>query len=401
MKPRETFSLRPSVSGFSILAMAVAVGGFAMAGCGKTQSTEAGGGPGDGVPAPAESGMDVMFLQSPYLALGGGQEQIFSLRLDRIRRLNIFRHARDVILRHEPRGEWMNSLIDEIGFDPLDKIDRVVLGMYPGMTIDDPLGTAVIICTGDFAEIDRDAALQGLLNFVGERYLLNPPTFARREIAGVTVYSSKAPTYRDTEKIVAYHFAFPSEQMMIFARNLNHMTDTLSVIDGSAAGVQRNPAWQESFRLVDLGATAWGTGAMPGAVRDWIYEKVQSEPELRGLTALRDPRNFHFVLNTGNEYRLTAGFISQTIDQAMEVTRQAEEARRVIPSALRAILGEEHPKFDVWNEFLADSYLSTEFNTTKVLVRRASRDVEEFVRQLRLVEATPIPRSIPGPFLSN
>lgn len=399
MKPRKLFSLHPLVRGFAILAMAVAAA--ALAACGNKGSSGNGSSPGDGAPPPPESEINVLFLQSPYLALGSGQEQIFSLRLDRIRRLNIFRRAREVILRREPRGEWMTSLIDEIGFDPLQEIDRVVVGMYPGVKIDDPLGTAVIICTGDFSGIDREAALQGLLNFVGERYLLNPPTFVKKEIAGVTVYSSQAPTYRDTEKVVAYHFAFPSAEMMIFARNLNHMTDTLSVIEGSAAGVQRNPAWQESFRLVDLGATAWGTGAMPASVRDWIYEKVQSEPELKGLTALRDPQNFHFVLKTGNEYRLTAGFISQTIDQAMEVTRQAEEARRVIPSALRAILGEEHPKLGVWNEFLADSYVSTEFNTTKILVRRASRDVEEFVRQLRLVEATPIPRSIPGPFLSN
>lgn len=341
----------------------------------------------------------VSALNSPFIALGPNQNQILSIDLGRLRKLSIYADSRNAILDDADRAQWFESLVKDLGLDPLEQIDRVIIGFQGRWTLDDPLARAVIVCTGRFD--NPDAMTEGFLKFVGERYLINPPPFTKGQYAGFPTYTTSAPSYSDAEKIIEYNFAFPSPNLMVFSRVAPPFKESLDILAGNAEGVSASEAWRPRFGQVDLTAVMWAVGSFPQALNQYLSDRVQSEPELAGLANLTAIRDFYTTLSVGREYMFRAALICDAIDRATGLGADLRSAREIVPRAVAALIGEDNPRVSVIEKLIDKVFISASVKTTSLMLRMDRRNVEEFVRSMIRPPPAPTPMAIPAPFLEE
>lgn len=338
-------------------------------------------------------------LNSPFIALGPNQNQILSIDLGRLRKLSIYSNSRNAILDDADRAQWFKSLVNDLGVDPMEQIDRVIIGFQGRWTLDDPLARAVIVCTGRFD--NPDALTEGFLKFVGERYLINPPPFTKGQYAGFPTYTTSAPSYSDAEKKIEYNFAFPSPNLMVFSRVTPPFNESLDILAGNVEGISTSGAWRPRFSQVDLTAIMWAVGSFPQALNQYLSDRVESEPELAGLANLTAVRDFYTTLSVGREYIFRAALICDSIDRATGLGADLRSARAIVPRAVGALIGEDNLRVSVIRKLVDKVFISASVKTTSLMLRLDRRDVEDFVRSMIRPPPAPTPLAIPAPFLEE
>jgi len=336
---------------------------------------------------------------TPHLAFSGAQGQVFSLNLQRLRTLSIYAPALEAILDNDDRAAWHGELAEDLGADPLVFIDRAALAFHEPFKLETPWTRCVVIAVGDFAEPER--LLAGLHRFVGKRYLVNPPPFAKASHAGHEIHVTRAPAYADPDRIIEMYFAFPTPRLMVFATGRDLIHETLEVIAGQRKGLAAPAPWQDRLRRLDPAAMAWGLGLIPTEVNRWLLDKARTEPELDGREALSLGQEFRASLTVGREYLLRGTIQCPSIDGAGSMARDLEAARPILPRILAHFLGEESRAIPVWQGLLGRIVITSESNTVGLILRRTRREVEDFVREAISPPASPTPQAIPAPFLEE
>jgi hypothetical protein len=91
----------------------------------------------------------------------------------------------------------------------------------------------------------------------------------------------------------------------------------------------------------------------------------------------------------------------QTIQEAERMKDDLEKARGIIPRLLASFIPPSDPRTFLWEDFFKKAFIKAEFETTKIVLRMETRDVEIFVR--KLISPPPVSEgpSVPAPFLGK
>ncbi len=323
-----------------------------------------------------------LIAQSPHLAFGGSEDQIFFVNFQSIRRLSIYEKARDGILDNPDRKKWMGDLIKDLGMNPLEKIDKVAVGFREPLDLDDPLKNAVVLFVGQFE--NPPLLVDGFQKFLAQHYLTNPPPFVVSDHQGVSVYSLEHATMTtDAGKTADYHLAFPKSNILLLARNKDHLTQTLDVIAKRAPNLTTNANWQPRLGQIKLGSISWGAGLFSPAVNKFIQQHAEKEPELAGLRHLTKGKEFYFSLTFDlKEYLLSGGVVCDEIrnSRAMRDDLDVARSKGIVKKIMTHYLGDNNPATPVWDKFLGGTLLSANAATLNVDLRKSKQEAEDFVR---------------------
>lgn len=343
--------------------------------------------------------------QSPFLGLDGQQSQVLSFDFQQIHKLSFFRRAKDAILKGGHRRQRWETFVSALGLDPFSSIDRIAVGLHAPLDLDDPLANAVIICAGQFENpleiIDGFRKFSTQDSSLLAPTLFNPPEFKITTHEGVAVYSLSSPTYRDPQRIIEFHFAFP-DGLMIYSRSANLLTASLDVIAGRTENLLSHEGWDARIGAARKQALFWGTGVFPRSLNSYLADRVQSEPEWQGLNGLMSAQDFRLSLATGSEYLLTIDLECDSFLSAETMTTDLKSARRIVPRMLVSLLGAGNPSIEIWKGNIFDPVtIIPTGSAVTVRLRMRRNDVERFVRQVISHPAAPAPVKIPPPFDSD
>lgn len=374
-----------TVLGLAAMAMAYGCGGSDSAVSGSSGSTT----PND----------PKIYEDSPYLALDGTQNQILMFNMDLTRRLSYFERLKDAVFSNEERKTWLEDLEKHVGFNPVKEVDRMVIGLKEPFDKEDWLKNAVIIMVGSYGNPESFA--QGFVKFADGRYVNTPDPPFKNDYREVPIYSMlKSTSVENPDETLEYHLAFPSKRIVIFSRQLALITPVLDVIKGGQPNLQSKPDWQRRLAGARFSSVVMGMGEIPKTFQDWLKDKVQSDPEYKGLIFMGDAREFYFsYAYTGREYELSAALRCEDISRAQGLLSNVEEFRKrgLDRKAIEAWTEQDGARAAIWKRLVDQITISIRSEAVVLDLSKSTSEMDEFVEELIHPPAAPAPAAVVAP----
>lgn len=352
-------------------------------------------------PDPIQDETIRMLRESPFLMLSGEANQIVGIDINRLRTLSIFPELKKSIVGRGARAEHWKEMANELGFDPLDKIDDFVLGSYRIVDLENPFAGCIVVFTGSW---DSDEKLMdAVLTYLGKEVLIEPPPFESKKYRGVVqIYETIAPSRRDPDREVGVYFSFPGPGLGVFTMTRDLLPECLDVTLLDRPGIRESEDWRRRMESTQLDGLAWAAGSFPRTVRSYLADKIESEPELQNLFALTNATEFYLNFQLDRNYLMEGGFICKGPFDAELMSIHLDKARPILPRILEAWFSPESPRIGVWQDFFDRILITPSESETKF---SSVMDRSEVEHLLSLTMAgptpTPTPMVIPAPFRKN
>lgn len=348
--------------------------------------------------APSEDAA-VDYRENPLYALTGNEAQIVSVNFQIFSRLDFFRHINDSLFSPRERTVAWAELKRDLGFEPVRRIERIVIGFYGNLNLDDPFADCAIIVTGDLG--DPEKFLKESIRY-GESGLVTDPQSLKRTLYGQGSLFETQLTSAASGAEIHLTAAFPVPGVAVFSRSRERVTDCVDVIEGRAASVTASSYWKTHLDRVDYSAIVWGAGDMPRSIVDYLGEKSRDRPTLAGFAGIGRAHSFHASLQSKENVFIQVGLVCQSIDVARALTRDLEIARPSIPQLVSLWHPKGSPKHKAWIKTLDEILVSTITTTSAMSLRLDDGDASGFLKTaIGEPTPTPPPLNIPPPFLAH
>jgi len=344
-----------------------------------------------------------VYEDSPYLALDGSQDQILMFNMELMRRISFFERLKDAVFSNEDRKTWLEDLEKHVGFNPVKEVDRMVIGLKEPFDREDWLKNAVIIMVGSYGNPETFA--QGFVKFADGRYVNTPDPPFKNDYRDVPIYSMlKSTSVENPDETLEYHLAFPSNRIVIFSRQLSLITPIVDVIKGGQPNLQSKPDWQRRLEGARFSSIVMGLGVIPQEFQNWIKDKVQNDPEYKGLIFMGDAREFYFSFAyTGREYELAASVRCDDISRAQGLLSNVDEFRKrgLDRKAIETWTEQDSSRSAIWKKLIDEVTISIRSESVVLDLHKPTAAMDQFVEDIisppaaavPVVEATPPPAS--------
>jgi hypothetical protein len=207
----------------------------------------------------------------------------------------------------------MDTLRQQVGFDPWQDMNRVILGVRGPTDPQHPGKSVIVLARGKFQNAPE--RLKKLADFLGEDLLAEPKVTQIAHASGIPKVQITGKLQRNVKEVVELNFAFPSDTMMVFSLSSQQVNDTLDVISGQLDGIQKDQAWLEMLKRPNIGAAVWGTGTLSAATANKLAEGL---PEAAGQ--IKGIKQTVFDLNFNPDLALRIGLVCENIDSATKLS---------------------------------------------------------------------------------
>ncbi len=260
--------------------------------------------------------------QNPYLGMPGLLDHLINFDISRLRLRDGFREFRQELLDDPQAGIIFEALDKRMGLNPLDDVDRVVVGVRGRVDPDDPVKNLLVLFQGRFSNADQ--MMEGLHQWVAEEYLIAPPPFRKSTHPGTDFkrfQTSGQSMYSEQNLVLELNFAIlespggdgagedpssPGRGLMVFSFNSALVAETLDVISGQMEGIQKDENWVTMLDRPDTSSFFWGTGNLDPAMTRGA----------QALSGLSKAGQYYFHLNLKTNPEAELGLVCDSIESA-------------------------------------------------------------------------------------
>ena len=254
--------------------------------------------------------------QTPRLGLPSSLDHVWSFNVKSLKNLDFIRKV-TAKMESEPGYQQKAGQVQEIlGIDPSRDIDLLLVGYKGEPGPINPFENAFVLARGNFP--DQQEKINRLHHYLENELLIDPDPFkkTRHPAGGYDQYSTWGQSQYNADIRHEFHFAFPSNRIMLFSMNKSLISESLDIMAGIAPGIREDPAWIEKLQRPDTGAIIWGLGRIA------LSGKNSSLPAaVNGMEELKSSREYFASFNLGKEFKIELGLLCSNIEKAGQLTQ--------------------------------------------------------------------------------
>jgi hypothetical protein len=297
--------------------------------------------------------------QTPRLGLPVTLDHIWSFNIHSLVEQEFVRKIRADVEAAPEYTEKVGQVRDVLGIDPFEDINLLLIGHKGKLDWVNPFGNIFVIARGKFP--DTKGKMERLHQYLANELLIDPDPFrqTRHPAGGFSQFSTSGQSQYNASITHEFHFAFPSEKIMIFSMNKGLVNESLNVMAGATPGIKENPEWLTKLSRPDTGAIIWGLGKITP-----VSSEENSPARNFNLEDLNSAKEYFASLKTAREFQVELGLLCFSIDTAKQLT----DALKKQLNEVKKIWGMGFPMFPELASLPERVLVTTELDVSKIIV---------------------------------